>query len=105
MEFQMKNHRFHQHGGLYLNIITDGLLARETHHRTPPHPDSVTVTTRVVKEFERSLLIIPPETTSRPAEQGNTILPAVTRVFPVPYRSSKKILQVRYPKSYPMSVS
>jgi|GEM_PF-1754725 len=101
----MKNRLIKNIGGLSYYNTASTFLAADTTDTTPRHHDSVMITTLVVKDLGRSLLIIPPETTSRPAEQGNTILPAVTRVFPVPYRSSKKTLQVRYSKSYLMSLS
>ncbi len=101
----MRNRLSNQKGGLFFYNAAGGLLATDAYHTTPQHPDSVMITTIVVKDYDRSLLIIPPETTSRPADKGNTILPAIMSVFPIPYRSSKKTLQVRYSKSYPMSVS
>ncbi len=99
----MKNLSIEQTGGLFYRNTAGVLLATEPYSTTRQHYDSVMVTTLVVKEHGGSLLIILPEAASRPAEQGNTILPAVKRVFPIPYRSSKKILHVRYSKSYQMS--
>lgn len=101
----MKNRLSNQIGGLFFCNTAGGLLPADACHTTHEHPDSVMITSLVVKDLDRSLLIIPPETTSRPAEKGNTILPAVTPVFPIPYRSSKKILQVKDSKSSSMSVS
>jgi hypothetical protein len=101
----MKNLSFDHIGGLFTTNTAGALLAIDTQCTTRQYHDSMIVTTLVVKEHEGSLLIVLPEATFRPAEQGNTILPAVTRVFPVPYRSSKKILHVRYSKSYQMPAS
>ena len=100
----MKNLSFEQIGELCITNTAGVILTADTYNTTHQYHDSVIVTTLVVKEHGRSLLIKLPEATSRPAEQGNTILPAVTRVFPIPYRSSK-VLHVRYSKSYQMSAS
>jgi|WetSurMetagenome_2_1015567.scaffolds.fasta_scaffold461095_1 hypothetical protein len=101
----MENRSFNHSEGLLPKDTKGVLLAADTHHLTPPHHDSDIITTLVVKEHGGSLLIILPEATSRPAEYGNTIPPIIMYVFPIPYRSSKKILQVRYSKSYPMPAS
>jgi hypothetical protein len=99
------NLSFHLFGGLVPHNKAGVLLAIDTRHTTHQYHDSLNVTTLVVKDHGGSLLIELPEAPSRPAEQGNTILPAVIRVFPFPYRSSKRVLHVRYPKSYQMSAS
>jgi len=101
----MKNLTFDHIGGLFNTNTAGTLLATTKHSTTPQHHDSLIVTTLVVKEHGESLRIILPGATFRPAEQGNTILPAIARVFPVPYRFSKKVLHVRYSKSYQMSAS
>jgi hypothetical protein len=101
----MKNLSFDHIGGLFHKNTAGVFLAADTCRTTSQNHDSVIVKTLVVKELGENLLIKLPEATSRPAEQGNTILPAVTRVFPIPYRSSKKILHVNTSKSFPMSAS
>ncbi len=101
----MKNLSFDHLEGLYTNNTAGVHLAIQKHRTTRQHHDSIIVAKRVVKEHGENLRIILPEATFRPAEQGNTIPPAITRVFPIPYRSSKKVLQVRYSKSYRMSTS
>jgi hypothetical protein len=100
----MKNLSIDHVGGLFLINTAGVLLAADTHSTTPQNHDSVIVATLVVKERRESLLIELPEAASKPAEQGNTILPATTRVFPIPYRSSNKVLHARY-KEYRMSAS
>jgi hypothetical protein len=80
-------------------------ITADENKSTFPHEDLEKETTLEVKEHGGSLLIILPEVSSRPAEQGNTLPPLVSYVFPFPYRSSKKILHVRYSKSYQMSTS
>lgn len=101
----MKNQSFDHIGGLCTTNTADELVATDKQSTTRQYHDSVIVTTLVVKEHGESLLIILPEAAFRPAEQGNTLLPAITRVFPVPYRFSKQVLYVRYSKSYQMSAS
>jgi tRNA1(Val) A37 N6-methylase TrmN6 len=101
----MKNLSFGHFEGLCTNNTAGVHLAKEKHRTTRQHHDSIIIAKRVVKEHGESLLIILPEATFRHAEQGNTIPPAITRVFPVPYRSSKKVLHVIYSKSYQMSAS
>jgi hypothetical protein len=101
----MKNLSIDHIGGLSLTSTAGVLLAADTHSTTPQTHDSVIVTTLVVKEHRESLLIKLPEATSKPAEQGNTILPAITRVFPFPYHSSNKVLPAKHKDSYQMSAS
>jgi hypothetical protein len=67
--------------------------------------DSVIVSTPAVKEHGKSLLIKLPEATSWLAEPGNTLLPTLTRVFPLPNSSTIKDMQARYSNSYEMSLS
>jgi hypothetical protein len=102
----MKNRLDDHFGGLCTTKTIGGLLAVENQCTTPQYHDETIVVTPAVKEYRESLLIILPEATSRSAEQGNiSILPAENRIFPVPYRSSKMVLHVRYSKSYQMSAS
>ena len=101
----MKNLSIEHIGGLFLTSTAGVLLATDIHGTIPQTHDSVIVTTLVVKEHRENLLIKLPEVTSKPTEQGNTILPAITRVFPFPYRSSNKVLPANYKDSYQMSAS
>ena len=101
----MKNQFDDQIGWLCVTKTAGELFTVDTNKPTFQNHDSVIVSTLVVKENGESLLIKFPETTSWFAEPGNILLPAVIRVFPVPFGSSKKVLQVRYSNSYTMSFS
>jgi len=102
-EIEMKNRLKSNIPHLFVTKTAGEIITTDANKSTFPNEDLEKETTLVVKEHGGSLLIKLPEVTSRPAEQGNTLPPLVLSVFPFPYRSSKKILHVRYSKSYQMS--
>lgn len=104
-EIEMKDRLRNDIPHLFGTKTAGETITADANKPTFPHEDLEKETTLVVKEHGGSLLIILPEVTSRPAEQGNTLPPLVSYVFPFPYRSSKKILHVRYSKSYQMPTS
>jgi len=68
-----------------------------------PH-GSVIVSIPEVKDLGQASLSIFPEATSWLAEKGNTSLPAITSVFPLPHGSFNNTMQAWYPYAYEMSL-
>jgi hypothetical protein len=101
----MKNQLIDIIRGLFIPSNERVLTTADTKETPFPIHDSVMVSTLVVKDNGESLLIKLPGTTPWLAEQGNTLLPAITRVFPRSFESIKKDMQVRYDSSYVLSLS
>jgi len=92
----MHNHSLNHSVKVFVNKPADVQIVKDTNKKTKPTYDSVIRTTLVVKEHGESLLIKLPEAASTLAVRGDSVSPAITCLFPLPYRSLKKVMQASF---------
>jgi hypothetical protein len=102
---EMKHRLVSRIKGLFATYNANVLLNVTTNETTFPIHDSVIVSTLVVKDHGESLLIKLPETTPWLAEIGNTLLPSITRVFPISFNSIRMNMQASNTRSNELSLS
>jgi hypothetical protein len=101
----MHNYSLDHLARVFANKPADVQGAKDTNKKTIHTKVSVIRTTLVVKEHGESLLIKLPEAASTLAARGDSVSPAITCLFPLPYRSLKKVMQASFFDMSSMSAS
>jgi hypothetical protein len=92
----MHNISLNHLAGMFIKNPVDMLVAKDKNKKIRRTHDSVLVMTLVVKEHGESLLIKHPKAASTLAARGISVSPAITYLFPLPYRSLKKVMQALF---------
>lgn len=101
----MRTHSLDHLTGMFFNKPAERTVTKDTNKKITHTQDSVIRTTLVVKEHGESLLIKLPEAASTLAARGDSVSPAITCLFPLPYCSLKKIMQASFFDMSSMSAS
>ena len=101
----MQNHSLDHLAGVFINKPAERTVTKDTNKKIIHTQDSVIRTTLVVKEHGESLLIKLPEAASTLAARGDSVSLAITCLFPLPYRSLKKVMQASFFDMSSMSAS